>query len=725
MRVAIVHYHLEPGGVTRVIETTSEILTAAGTPHVILCGSSSAPRSSRQRTLPGLHYLPHPGKLTAVQLLESLRAAAIDALGAPPEIWHFHNHSLGKNRLIPQAVDLLAEAGERLLLHLHDLAEDGRPLNYPLIADCHTLYPISPRIHYAFLNPRDLQTFIDAGLPPGNASLLPNPVPVPPSRPAIPAAESPLLLAPVRGIRRKNLGELTLLAALAPPGTRVAVSRAPLNPQALPVHQTWEKFAGNHRIPIGFNVVDRYTPAPGAGSDFQSWIDHATHFVSTSVAEGFGLPFLEATAHEKPLIGRNLPHITATHAATGIRCGRLYDRILIPVDWLDLTIVRSHLTTTLERNFRYYQRQLSPADVEATLEILVRENHLDFGNLPEALQQEVIERSFEPIYRDTPLVVTDETRQPLTEWLAETLARRDATATPSQLAAYSPEAYRQKLSAIYQILSTAPAEPIRHLPPRRILSSCLTPERFHFLLSALPPPPVRPKFRAVVFDIYGTLLAAPSGAVRPDPAADPLLREILESFGHVPPESPSSALHAAVLHHHAATGVPYPEIDLRILWREILSIDPGTDVAPLVEALEAAWHPTRPMPGAESAIQKLARLGLSLGLLSNAQCNTLPSLGPIADLFAPELTLLSYQHGIAKPAPELFKMLADRLSGRKISPAETLYIGNDPIADILPAAEAGFRTALFTGHPDSLRPGECSPDHVIEKWSELGALITR
>lgn len=725
MRLAIVHYHLDPGGVTRVIETTSQILTESGTPHVILSGGIGSPEFSRVRVVPGLNYLPLPGAVTASQLLASLRTAAHDALGAPPDLWHFHNHSLGKNCLIPQVIDLLAEAGERLLLQLHDLAEDGRPLNYPLIADCRTLYPFSPRIHYVFLNSRDLKTFTDAGLPVGNANLLPNPIPLPSSHSVHPAPESALLLAPVRGIRRKNLGELVLLAALAPAGTRVAVSRAPLNPAALPVHQTWEKFTRKHGIPVGLDVVGRYTPAPGAASDFDSWIAHATHFVTTSVAEGFGLPFLEAIAHGKPLIGRDLPHLTAAHAAHGIRTGRLYDRILIPVDWLDFTIVRSHLTTTLQRNFRFYQGQLTPATVESTLETLVRDGQLDFGNLPEALQQEIIERTLESTYRNTPLVVTGAVTRPLTEWLAQTLPERAPTATPGQLADYSPAAYQERLAAIYQRLAEAPAAAPGYLPPGKILSSYLTPARFHFLLSALPPLPAPPRFRAVIFDIYGTLLIAPAGGVRPDPAADPLLRGILESFGHVPPDSPSSVLHAAVLHHHAAAGVPYPEIDLRVLWREILSIQPGTDVTALVEALEAAWHPACPMPGAELAIQKLARLGISLGLLSNAQCNTLPSLGPVADLFAPELSLLSYQHGIAKPAPELFQMLADRLSCRKITPADTLYIGNDPIADILPATAAGFRTALFTGHPDSLRPGESSPDHLIRNWSELSALITR
>ena len=275
------------------------------------------------------------------------------------------------------------------------------------------------------------------------------------------------------------------------------------------------------------------------------------------------------------------------------------------------------------------------------------------------------------------------------------------------------------ITALYHDLAGQPAHVPSYLRADRILTAHLAPASFHFLLSALDPKPAARKFRAVIFDIYGTLLVAPPGGVKPDPLIDPVLRDIIRQAGYTPPASPSSDLHAAVLRHHAAAGVPFPEIDLRILWREILNLAQDTDTTPLVQATEDAWHPATPMPGAEKFIYRLAAAGLSLGLLSNAQSNTLATLGPISDLFAPELTILSYQHGIAKPAPELFQILTDRLAGRGITPAETLFVGNDPMHDIVPAAAAGFLTALFTGHPDSLRSGGCDPDFTVEKWADF------
>ena len=730
MRVAIVHYHLDQGGVTRVIGSASRALTPAGIEHVVLTGGwgvspQTVARASRPEQLPtrhidGLGYLTTPGTLTAEKLTDSLRATARDALGGPPNLWHFHNHSLGKNCLLPEVIARLAGAGERLVLQIHDLAEQGRPANYQLIAGHREIYPFSPRIRYAFLSSRDLTLFTSAGLPPENATLLPNPIssaaPLCDLRASAVNSSPPLLFAPIRGIRRKNLGELVLLAALAPAGTRVAVSRAPRNPDALPVHDTWQKFTAKHRLPVGFDVVDRFTPAAGAASDFESWLAHATHIVTTSVSEGFGLPFLESIAHGKPLLGRDLPHLMEDH---GIRFPHLYQRILIPVDWVDLTILESHLATTLERNFRLYRRPLPVNLVGEVLAALVHGELLDFGNLPEPLQQGIIEKLAETANRSVPLVEIVGSTRPLEEWLAETLATRTPAATPDQLAPWSLENYQAALTGLYQDVAARPAAFVRHLPAEKILTAHLAPDSFHFLLSALEPKPVQPKFRAVVFDIYGTLLVAPPGGVKPDPLIDPVLRECVRQSGYEPPASPSTDLHAAILRHHAAAGVPFPEIDLRVLWREILSLEPWTDVAALVEATEAMWHPTTPMSGAENFIYRLARSGLSLGLLSNAQSNTLAALGPISDLFAPELTILSYQHGIAKPAPGLFQILTDRLAGRGITPAETLIIGNDPLHDIAPAATAGFRTALFTGHPGSLRPGDCKPDFSFAKWQEL------
>lgn len=754
MLLAIVHYHLDPGGVTTVIRSASAVLAAADMRHVILTGGEDD--HPHHRHISGLGYLPRAGMRDASRLAEDLRRIAAEALGAPPDVWHFHNHSLGKNALLPAVISQLAAEGERIVLQIHDLAEQGRPDNYRVVADQLELYPFSPRIRHAFLNRRDLEIFTRAGLPLENAALLPNPVDAGVKNEPLEKHGTALLFAPVRGIRRKNLGELVLLSALLPAGARVAISRAPVNPVARHVHEAWRDFAGKHRLPIDFDVVDRVPPAAGSDSDFASWITHASHFVTTSASEGFGLPFLESIAHGKPLIGRDLPHLTEEHAAHGIFHSSLYQHILVPVEWVDLTVLENRLTSTLKRNFSLYRREPPSSHITTILDGLVRDGWLDFGNLPESLQQEVIEkvlnsasspshsvpdnqnpppqlRPFAAVHHcqrragGLPPDPQDESDGhgpplrliPLTEWLAETLAIRVPSATPASLAPWSPEAYRDRLIALYQSLTDQPPTPLLHVSTEKVLTAHLTPDSFHFLLSAQEPEPYPTRLRAVVFDIYGTLLIAPSGGVKPDATIDSVLRATLLQHGHVPPHSPSTVLHAAVLRHHAAAGVDHPEIDLRVLWREVLGLPEDHDTTLLVRAIENAWHPAQPMPGAEKFIRHLAARGISLGLLSNAQSNTLTDLGSIAEFFIPGFTILSYQHGIAKPSPRIFQILTERLAGHGVSPGETLYIGNDPLHDIVPAAAAGFKTALFTGHPDSLRNGESAPDITFHDWEEL------
>lgn len=233
--------------------------------------------------------------------------------------------------------------------------------------------------------------------------------------------------------------------------------------------------------------------------------------------------------------------------------------------------------------------------------------------------------------------------------------------------------------------------------------------------------------RAVIFDVYGTLLLAPAGGVKPDPQADPLIRKVLLRHGHPISGSPSAALHRAVRRHHAASSADHPEVDLRLLWQEILGVPETTDLADLIIDIEETWHPAQAMPGAADALLHARTAGCLCGLLSNAQCNLPASLaralGPAAESFAEDLQVLSYRHGIAKPSAALFERMKRNLAARGIAPDETLSIGNDPAHDVVPAQAVGFRTALFRGHPDAWRPGECDPDFILRDWRELAALL--
>lgn len=235
-----------------------------------------------------------------------------------------------------------------------------------------------------------------------------------------------------------------------------------------------------------------------------------------------------------------------------------------------------------------------------------------------------------------------------------------------------------------------------------------------------------PGIRAVIFDVYGTLLLGGGPMVhRPD--LDTEVSALLERHGFRPSGSPTRQLEAAAARHHATArneGNPFPEIDLRA---QIAATFPHPEHPAmasrgLVGELQRLLHPTSPMPGARELLHGLMVRGIPMGLISNAQCDTLPLLEETfgTDVFEPSLAVLSYEHGVAKPSSALFSELARRLGSLDIRPEETLVAGNDPRADILPAKAAGFRTALVAIDHGSLRPGDpATADVLVTRFSQL------
>ncbi|MBW1867325.1 MAG: HAD family hydrolase, partial [Deltaproteobacteria bacterium] len=98
--------------------------------------------------------------------------------------------------------------------------------------------------------------------------------------------------------------------------------------------------------------------------------------------------------------------------------------------------------------------------------------------------------------------------------------------------------------------------------------------------------------------------------------------------------------------------------------------------------------------------------------------------------FEKDLTFFSCNLGCAKPSRIIFNLAVKSLKRKKIAPGTTLYVGNDMLNDIYPAARAGMKTALFAGDARSLRlrtgHREChglSADLVVTGLMQIPALI--
>ncbi|MDH4318754.1 MAG: hypothetical protein OEV64_10220 [Desulfobulbaceae bacterium] len=482
MRIAVIHYHLQSGGVNRIIQNSVPLDGKGDFSAVVLTGQPpSGSWPCPFRVIPGLQYEGIGPKLTPEALATEISREAEEALGGPPDLYHVHNHSLGKNMALPGALALLAGRGHHLFLHIHDFAEDGRPGNYRrMLAElgggevgrlARVLYPLADHVHYAVLNNRDYHFLGQAGLAEEKLHLLPNPIELF-SDLAVPSCEEvpgpPLWFYPTRGIRRKNLGEFILWAAVSREEERFATSLGPLNPKEIPIYNGWKKLAGELGLPVDFELSLR---EPGG---FIGLMRRARGLVTTSIAEGFGLAFLEPWLMGKVVCGRDLPEITEEFRQEGIRLSHLYRRVEVPVSWLGRKRILEKAVRGLRDNLSSYGRQPSVSDFERMEKSWLQNERVDFGCLDEELQVEVIRRVCS---------MPEESKQlQPTSLVHPAEFSEDVKVNRSVLAArYGIRAYHNNLLSIYKKVADSPESKLSCLKGEVLLDFFLEPERLKLL----------------------------------------------------------------------------------------------------------------------------------------------------------------------------------------------------------------------------------------------------
>ena len=247
--------------------------------------------------------------------------------------------------------------------------------------------------------------------------------------------------------------------------------------------------------------------------------------------------------------------------------------------------------------------------------------------------------------------------------------------------------------------------------------------------------------RAVVFDVYGTLLVSASGDISLASEGSPASAAVdaLSAIGVSLPatgEEIAAAFREQIRAAHAASSSETPEVEIREIWRDALAkwgVAPGAEeIERLAVEYECRVNPIWPMPAMVELLVDLAGSGRKLGIVSNAQFFTPLAMQAfagrsLADLgFDPALCVWSYEHREAKPGTFLYQREAAALAARGIAPGEALYVGNDMLNDVWPAQQAGFRTALFAGDARSLRKREDDPrtagvvpDAVVTELQQL------
>lgn len=486
--VVIVHYHLNRGGVTKVIETQVSALEAAGTPYLILTGQEySGGRGLRQHIIPELNYLSSAENIKAET--EALFVKCIEAVttwfGQEPVLWHFHNPTLGKNILFPGLIELLSESQERLLFLCHDFSEDGRPGNFQLTGKTTKTYPIASNIHYAFINTRDRNRLETAGIPSSQLHYLPNATLPIEHKHTVDYHKPPVVLYPARGIRRKNIGELLLWSILAPEGTQFALTQAPLNPEWKETYKIWEDLAGELDLSVKLGCIGQASAPGQTGSSYKDWLASATHCISTSVAEGFGLTFLEPLTMHLPLIGRNLAEVTKELKIADLPSVNLYEKILINLDEIDADMLKAFLKNGLSANYRAYETLLTEEQIQSAWDTLTKGGVVDFGNLPEKLQIYLLIRAKIDGFRGFQLLLANGETVDAQKWIATQLAPSlTGNIVPkTTLSPYTLSSYQARFTYLLASISQSPQNAPTWLDRKRVLAQFLKPERFNFLQS--------------------------------------------------------------------------------------------------------------------------------------------------------------------------------------------------------------------------------------------------
>ena len=321
----------------------------------------------------------------SVQLSRRLQQRLTSAGLEPANtVLHWHNHSLGKNTAAPAVIAQLAECGWRTLLQVHDFAEDNRPENYLRLitaigADDRSavdryLYPVTSQIHYCALTRADAAVLIELGIPPLQVHCLPNSVVAPAavddtlaSRPSLdePIKKVRQLLGlptgarwclyPVRGIRRKNVGELLLISQLTSPDMYCGLTLCPTTAVERCSYERWRKVANDLAPRVVFDA--------GQHPDltfFENLL--ACEFViSTSVAEGFGMSFLEPWLLGREVIARRLYNVTDDFEANGIQFTKFYDSIPIPGDAAWVAKCRRQFADSVEQAWGRMPERFRPS----------------------------------------------------------------------------------------------------------------------------------------------------------------------------------------------------------------------------------------------------------------------------------------------------------------------------------------------------------------------------
>lgn len=278
-----------------------------------------------------------------------------------------------------------------------------------------------------------------------------------------------------------------------------------------------------------------------------------------------------------------------------------------------------------------------------------------------------------------------------------------------------------------------------------------------------------PGIRAVLWDVYGTLLRVTEGRYRILPEQEIRLQVALDKTIHEfnmwnylyrkpgPPWQSLIGVYRSTVERmqmRAVAAGDTPEVNLVDVWAGLIikllekdyPIDEGRYGPPEAFAEKVAYffHSSLQGLSARDAAAEVARyiteVGYVQGCLADGQSFTtlqlqrclsqqaeLPSL---AALFRPAALVYSSEFGVRKPSGTLFQAAVARLAGQGISADQILHVSCRLQSDLIPARKAGMKTALLIAEKDGLevakellRDPATRPDRLLTDLEQLRELL--
>jgi putative hydrolase of the HAD superfamily len=221
--------------------------------------------------------------------------------------------------------------------------------------------------------------------------------------------------------------------------------------------------------------------------------------------------------------------------------------------------------------------------------------------------------------------------------------------------------------------------------------------------------------KAVIFDLDNTLVDFMKMKRR---AIEEAIPAMIDAGLSITPEKANEVIDEI----YKEQGIEYQRVFDEFLNRVIKRIDYKILSAGIVAYRRAREAALIPYPHVYSTLNKLLKLGITLGILSDA---------PVKEAWL-RLAFLNFHHifdyvvtfadtGERKPSPKPFLKILEQMN---VKPEESLMVGDWVERDILGAKNVGMKTA-FAKYGDTFDTKEYSADFVLNDVSDLIDIVSK